>query len=554
MELQQLQSFQQDQSATYDDLYEALGLLRQDYQTVILLHYFYDFKLQEIATMTGKPLNTVKIQLHRARNQLKKQLEVTPTFQTKQQDVNTMLKQQLKEAALKFFTIPSHYELCIDDVENAMFLWKDAASDEGYYVEFDKHGKLLSLSQPATETDVRISIEEQERIAKQFLTSQYAEALDYYTLSKVTENEDRTRFGFEQFVGGIPLASYYCFIEVASNGQILDFNFKGYTKNPPSFPETLLPKETVLAKLLEADWTASMSYLSSDYYYYSVPASGLYVLYESRVVYSKFDASTGVDALASKRENDEEIEHEVFVPIPTVEPHIPKETIEDIVGVTPSMEIVRQAEIDQDKQGIVWREKDWQTPHDKSMNSFIQDRVEHTVKATIKPSTNELKGFVWFKKRTGDLDLTFEECRNIAVSFIATYYREYIPYLQMKLEEPSFNELHRAFFTFPITVDGYRMDGEVFVISVNKTTGFIDMLMTPDVEVSTIQAYTPAPLLELSKMKQALNEIDAVLQWASNYDGDVKTEQLNYTFAHHKTKQKVKGINAITGELILMDF
>ena len=183
MELQQLQSFQQDQSATYDDLYEALGLLRQDYQTTILLHYFYDFKLQEIATMTGKPLNTVKIQLHRARNQLKKQLEVTPTFQTKQQDVNTMLKQQLKEAALKFFTIPSHYELCIDDVENAMFLWKDAASDEGYYVEFDKHGKLLSLSQPATETDVRISIEEQERIAKQFLTSQYAEALDYYTLS-----------------------------------------------------------------------------------------------------------------------------------------------------------------------------------------------------------------------------------------------------------------------------------------------------------------------------------------------------------------------------------
>ena len=75
MELQKLQYFQQEQSATYDDLYEALGLLRQDYQTVILLHYFYDFKLQEIATMTSKPLNTVKIRLHRARNQLKSNLK-----------------------------------------------------------------------------------------------------------------------------------------------------------------------------------------------------------------------------------------------------------------------------------------------------------------------------------------------------------------------------------------------------------------------------------------------------------------------------------------------
>jgi len=124
----------------------------------------------------------------------------------------------------------------------------------------------------------------------------------------------------------------------------------------------------------------------------------------------------------------------------------------------------------------------------------------------------------------------------------------------MKLEEPSFNELHRAFFTFPITVDGYRLDGESFVMSVNKTTGFIDMLMTPDVEISTMQAYTPAPLLALPKVKQSLNDIDAVLEWASNYDADEETEQLNYTFAHHKTKQRMEGINAVTGELILMKF
>ena len=54
IELQQLQLLQQDESTTFDHLYEALDSLRRDYQTVLFLHYFYDFKLQEIAAMTIK--------------------------------------------------------------------------------------------------------------------------------------------------------------------------------------------------------------------------------------------------------------------------------------------------------------------------------------------------------------------------------------------------------------------------------------------------------------------------------------------------------------------
>lgn len=205
MELQHLQLLQQEAVATYDDLYEALGALRPDYQTAILLHYFYDFKLQEIAVMTNKPLNTVKIQLHRARNQLKKQLESMQKSPINQQDVNRMLKEQLKQAALNFFTIPEQYKLYIEDVvdDKAIFLWKDDTYDEGYYVEFDKHGKLLSLSQPAVKSDVRLSRQEQQHIAEQFLTSHYEGALHYYTLSNATTEEDRTRFRFEQFVGAI---------------------------------------------------------------------------------------------------------------------------------------------------------------------------------------------------------------------------------------------------------------------------------------------------------------------------------------------------------------
>ncbi|MFJ7950693.1 YcdB/YcdC domain-containing protein [Lysinibacillus sp. NPDC096418] len=246
-----------------------------------------------------------------------------------------MLKEQLKITALKFFTVPARYELCIDDFEGekAMFMWKDINSDEDYYVELDKNGKLLYLSQPSITTNVRISVEEQLLIAEQFLTSQYAEALDYFTLSKVMENEDYTRFKFEQLVGGYPLATYYCFIEISHNGQVLNFNFRGYTKNLPSLPETLAPKESILAKLYEADWIASMSYLSSESY--SVPASGLYVLYESPVVYSTFDAVIGTNSFEREQEDGDDMESEIFVPMPTVVPHIPEKTIEAIIGVTP---------------------------------------------------------------------------------------------------------------------------------------------------------------------------------------------------------------------------
>lgn len=58
----------------------------------------------------------------------------------------------------------------------------------------------------------------------------------------------------------------------------------------------------------------------------------------------------------------------------------------------------------------------------------------------------------------------------------------------MKLDEPSFNKLNRACFIFPLTIDDYQIDSECFMITVNKTTGYIDMLMTPGIEISAINA------------------------------------------------------------------
>lgn len=54
---------------------QALSRLAPDYRTVILLHYYHDYKYEEIAAILSTPLNTVKSKLHRGKQQLSKLLD-----------------------------------------------------------------------------------------------------------------------------------------------------------------------------------------------------------------------------------------------------------------------------------------------------------------------------------------------------------------------------------------------------------------------------------------------------------------------------------------------
>lgn len=48
------------------DLFAAIDRLPEKYRTVIVLHYFEDMKLSDIAAIRGEKLSTVKSRLHRA--------------------------------------------------------------------------------------------------------------------------------------------------------------------------------------------------------------------------------------------------------------------------------------------------------------------------------------------------------------------------------------------------------------------------------------------------------------------------------------------------------
>lgn len=550
-ELQQLQLNQDSQSPDFEPLYEALNSLKENYQIVIYLHYFYDFKVQEIAQLIGKPINTIKIQ-HRARIQLKQQLEQGTRHYIKEQDVKNMLN-DLKQAALQYFSIPESFALTIEDMdeEEATFLWKDEHSEDGYYITLKPNGQLLFLSQPISDSDVCISAEQQQQIAEQFMTSQYPDALHYFTLTTIQTTPNSKRYYYKQFVAGFPLQSAYCTIEVSNGGQLINFSYKAYQVNPPQMPDSLAEKEPILEKLANSVWTKQLVYLSSEYY--TVPCSGLYAVYYSSLVYHSFDAATGKDLSEHNETEVMDVEQqEKFVPLPTSKRDVPLPTIEEIIGLTPSMKLIRTSEEEDGYIGKVWRDQTYEQPSDKSMNQFVLDRFEHTVKAKVNETTGELRGFVWFKERTGTLSLSFKQCEEMAVKFLNTYFPAFLPYLQMKVQDASFNEVHRAFFRFHLFVDGLPLEGEFFMLSVNKTTGLVDMLMAPKLDANVLADFRVQPLLPVEQAKKALRNVDSVLEWDKRFEMDEPVEILIYRFKSRESQLPIRYIDATTGELILI--
>lgn len=461
-----------------------------------------------------------------------------------------LLKEELVKLARDFVCIPSHFELVIENYseEEAYFLWADAERDLGVTVTLNKEGKLTYLSKElmAVPSTAMVSFEQRKEIAEDFLRQQYADALVYLSFSYAEEKERSTKFVYEQFVGNLPLSSYYCYIEVSCSGEIVLFNYKGYTENLPVYPKKLIDKEKILTKCLAAsNWQLRLDYLSHEIC--DVENDGLYMLYENREFMKKFDANTG-DA-DCKDEVEEELE--IYEPFPKIEVSLKSEKIEDIIGIPSSMELLRQ--VDQgDEIGLVWREKDWQSSNDRSFEGFFSERAEDTVKATISKTTNQLKSFIWMKERIGTLELSFEQCKEVAIDFVGQHFSAFIPYMQILSEQESFNEDNKAFFTFPLHAgNGLRIEGEFFRVAVNRTTGLIDLLMSPSVSINMVEQMQEKPIIPLNQLVETMEQIDACVQWSREYrNRNQSYEQLKYKLCERSTKRSIKGINAWTGALI----
>lgn len=65
----------QEDEAPHLDLYEAINHLSPMYKTIILLRYFEDMKINDIAEMLGENSNTIKTRLYAAHRKLRIEME-----------------------------------------------------------------------------------------------------------------------------------------------------------------------------------------------------------------------------------------------------------------------------------------------------------------------------------------------------------------------------------------------------------------------------------------------------------------------------------------------
>jgi RNA polymerase sigma-70 factor, ECF subfamily len=61
--------------AASDAIQKALNKLRPEWKMMVMMYYWREFSVEEVAEITGRPVNTVKVYLHRARAELRQVLE-----------------------------------------------------------------------------------------------------------------------------------------------------------------------------------------------------------------------------------------------------------------------------------------------------------------------------------------------------------------------------------------------------------------------------------------------------------------------------------------------
>ncbi len=539
---------QQEESTDYAFLHNALASLQKDYQIALVLHYFYDFKVVEIAEMLDKPLNTIKMHLHRGRKALKVTLEKTMNKPLQSKDVKRMLKKELYDLAQKYAVAPNHYELEVEDYRDgrAAFMWQGATKDEGIFLVLDEQGRIDNLSKSPSLVGPALSDDEKQVIAERLLREQYPKALNYLSLYKTKRNQSSTRFYYNQIVTGLPLEGYFCYIEVTDPGEIIDFSYTGYLENPPEMPDKLYDKQLLIEQLNNETWQLSAVFLENNYD--SVPETGVYAIYDTRYLTQSFHAVTGESIFEA-----EPVHTKQYIPFPKVQPLVRKQTYEEIIGITEEWEKFDEQTLDTEYEQLNWRLKDSKSPKNKTLDDFALSYIHNRVKAKIHPETKQLQSFIWFIEVDGGDQPYKERTLQIAAQFIQTYYSEYVPYLKvLKPEIEEFEEV-RAFYKFYIEKDGFVVENEFFQLSVSKQTGKITMFIAPKMTVEQIIAFTPSNLVPINDILPIDDDLLRVkLKWDKNYienDQDNVEMRLIYRIVS-KTDTMITGINAQTGDLI----
>ncbi|TXC85763.1 DUF4901 domain-containing protein [Metabacillus litoralis] len=474
-----------------------------------------------------------------------------------------MEKEELRKRALSIVQIPVNFQAIIEEYvegENgegeAMFVWINEESNEGITINLDLDGHLNSLTIDLNDKDsneIPLNIEERKKRAEHFFLSHYPDALEELTLYEMKKMNQTYRYYYEKIVMDLPLNSAGCFIDVDPMGEIVKFSYKA-VKRIPEIPRTLISKEKLIEHVQNSlDFQPTIKNLYTIIY--NVAEDGLRLVYEPEESIMKFKADVLTPTLSII--HDEDVP-ETCVPLPPPSNTVLQKdlTIKEVVGITEEMDIIREVDMGEET-GIVWRDRNWEmNEEDLSIDGYLKRQTKDTVKAFISKETGKVRSFMWFNERSGNLQLSHEDCYQKAINFLQMIIPDYHKYLQLIVRENEEDEQDEArnteVFTFRMhNSEGIPVQLEIVVVAVNNKTGHIDHYSGPSFDMEKINEIPTKTAITKKEARDIfLTHLDFELAWETDYNGDIESYILVYQACDRYSRTPIRYIDAMTGAVI----
>ncbi|MDQ0216318.1 uncharacterized protein YuzE [Oikeobacillus pervagus] len=471
-----------------------------------------------------------------------------------------MLKEKLKKRALSMVDIPNYFQPILEEYfegENgegeAMFSWGNEEQNEGITINLDLAGNLIGLTIDKKDHNpnvISLNIEERRERAEQFFISQYPDALKDLTLYQTKKLSDTYRFYYSQIVMDLPLGQGECFIDIDRTGNIVKFKYKD-VKQLPEIKTPLISKEKLIKHVQnKLEFQLRIANLYTNLH--DVTEDALRLVYVPSPSFMKYKADVLEPTLTISHE-EEELQNFVSLPAPTSTIVHNDLSIEEIIGITKRMEVIREVDMGEDEMGIVWRDKDWEMKgRDLSMKGLFKRHSKDTVTAIISKKTGKIKSFIWFFERNGNLDLSREECFPKAINILQKIFPNYFQYLQLFVTENEEEEHDKESFEFRMhNGHGIPIHLEFVRVAVNRKTGQIDYYSGPIVEMKQLSQISAEPAISKKEACDIfINHLDFKLEWNKNYDSEPESHTLVYQAYNKHSGTPIRYIDAMTGEVI----
>ncbi|MFZ3589316.1 YcdB/YcdC domain-containing protein [Bacillus sp. DJP31] len=470
---------------------------------------------------------------------------------------------ELRKKAIHIGNVTEEYVVEIEDITSeegvALFSWTHREDEElGIWIELAADGRLIRLSKDINSSNHGSSIYHEKELkdkALDFVEKHYPRVNEIFTLEEWGNNGQETyKLVYVQIELDLPLPLTGFSITIALSGEITYFRYDGTAENI-DIPESILSKEEIRIECINGlEMKLLISEISKNLYVEG--DDQLHLVYEPTLPFYSYS----VDGIKDEFEYEEEEEPREYIETIVRPSFREQKTINELIGFDENeFEQIRELDLG-NVTGSVWRIKNnkVQVQEDKTIEGYFNKRNDNTLKIQRDNETGKILGVFSFLEREGELGLTKEESKEVALQLLFILYPSadlYFRYVVIEEEDEEDTEEESKNFRFEFRIFHEGIDNRLASarVSVNRTTGFVDHYLAPDVDPEALKNINTIPAVTAEEASNIFkNELSLELKWNKEYkDNQESYYALSYVISFPKLRGRIDFINAQTGEKIV---